>query len=65
MKIKKNYCDCILISDTHIYSNEQPTVTTGLRGLSYVEVEVEGQTEIYIQDFTVVQFPIRSMYFQE
>ena len=35
-------CDCILISDTHIYSLEQPTVTTGLRGLSYVEVEVEG-----------------------
>ncbi len=35
-------CDCILISDTHIYSREQPTVTTGLRGLSYVEVEVEG-----------------------
>ncbi|RQP13619.1 MAG: dipeptidase [Chryseobacterium sp.] len=34
--------DVILISDTHIYSMEQPTVTTGLRGLSYVEVEVEG-----------------------
>lgn len=39
---EKLKCDCILISDTHIYSNEQPTVTTGLRGLSYVEVEVEG-----------------------
>lgn len=39
---KKLACDCILISDTHIYSREQPTVTTGLRGLSYVEVEVEG-----------------------
>ena len=39
---EKLNCDCILISDTHIYSNEQPTVTTGLRGLSYVEVEVEG-----------------------
>ena len=36
---EKLACDCILISDTHIYSNEQPTVTTGLRGLSYVEVE--------------------------
>lgn len=35
-------CDCILISDTSLYSMEQPTVTTGLRGLSYVEVEVEG-----------------------
>lgn len=39
---EKLKCDCILISDTHIYSNEQPTVTTGLRGLSYMEVEVEG-----------------------
>lgn len=39
---EKLACDCILISDTHIYSKEQPTVTTGLRGLSYVEVEVEG-----------------------
>lgn len=39
---EKLSCDCILISDTHIYSREQPTVTTGLRGLSYVEVEVEG-----------------------
>ncbi len=39
---EKLSCDVILISDTHIYSNEQPTVTIGLRGLSYVEVEVEG-----------------------
>ncbi len=34
--------DVILISDTHIYSKEQPSVTTGLRGLSYVEVSVTG-----------------------
>lgn len=39
---EKLSCDVILISDTHIYSNEQPTVTTGLRGLSYMEVEIEG-----------------------
>ena len=39
---EKLSCDVILISDTHIYSNEQPTVTTGLCGLSYVEVEIEG-----------------------
>lgn len=39
---EKLSCDCILISDTGLYSREQPTVTTGLRGLSYVEVEVEG-----------------------
>lgn len=40
--IKKLSCDIILISDTHIFSNKVPTVTTGLRGLSYVEVMVEG-----------------------
>ena len=34
--------DIILVSDTGIVSNETPSITTGLRGLSYVEVEVEG-----------------------
>ncbi|MEX1001556.1 MAG: dipeptidase [Crocinitomicaceae bacterium] len=32
----------ILVSDTGIMSKETPTITTGLRGLSYVEVEVTG-----------------------
>jgi acetylornithine deacetylase/succinyl-diaminopimelate desuccinylase-like protein len=35
-------CDVILISDTSIISNDTPSITTGLRGLSYVEVEVTG-----------------------
>src|SRR5699024_10808472 len=34
--------DIILISDTGMISNEHPSITTGLRGLSYVEVEVSG-----------------------
>jgi len=34
--------DVILISDTGMISNEIPSITTGLRGLSYVEVEVIG-----------------------
>ncbi len=34
--------DIILISDTGMISNQQPSITTGLRGLSYVEVEVTG-----------------------
>jgi acetylornithine deacetylase/succinyl-diaminopimelate desuccinylase-like protein len=34
--------DVILISDTGMISNEQPSITTGLRGLSYLEVEVTG-----------------------
>lgn len=34
--------DVILISDTGMISNQQPSITTGLRGLSYVEVEITG-----------------------
>ncbi|GGE91122.1 Acetylornithine deacetylase/Succinyl-diaminopimelate desuccinylase [Chishuiella changwenlii] len=34
--------DVILISDTSMVSNEQPSISVGLRGLSYVEVEVKG-----------------------
>tara|TARA_R110002073_G_scaffold336208_1_gene530977 strand:+ start:125704 stop:127092 length:1389 start_codon:yes stop_codon:yes gene_type:complete len=34
--------DVILISDTGMISNSQPSITTGLRGMSYVEVEVTG-----------------------
>ena len=35
-------CDVVLISDTGILSNENPSLCTGLRGLSYLEVEVTG-----------------------
>lgn len=35
-------CDVILISDTSLIANDVPSLTTGLRGLSYVEVEVTG-----------------------
>ena len=35
-------CDAILISDTGIISNDIPSITTGLKGLSYLEVEVTG-----------------------
>lgn len=34
--------DVILISDTSIISNDVPSITTGLRGMSYMEVEVTG-----------------------
>lgn len=39
---EKLAADVILISDTGILSNDNPSLTTGLRGLSYVEVEVTG-----------------------
>ena len=34
--------DVVLISDTDIISNENPSITVGLRGMSYMEVEVTG-----------------------
>ena len=34
--------DIILISDTGMIANDIPSITTGLRGLSYVEVEITG-----------------------
>ncbi|MFT6686416.1 MAG: acetylornithine deacetylase/succinyl-diaminopimelate desuccinylase-like protein, partial [Bacteroidia bacterium] len=35
-------CDVVLISDTGLISLDNPSITSGLRGLSYVEVEVTG-----------------------
>lgn len=35
-------CDAVLISDTALYDEGIPTITYGLRGLSYMEVEVTG-----------------------
>lgn len=35
-------CDAVLISDTALYSPGTPTLTYGLRGLCYMEVEVTG-----------------------
>jgi acetylornithine deacetylase/succinyl-diaminopimelate desuccinylase-like protein len=39
---QKLACDVILISDTSIIANDVPSITTGLRGLTYLEVEVIG-----------------------
>ena len=40
--VEKLKADVILISDTGIIANDTPSITVGLRGLSYVEVEVTG-----------------------
>jgi acetylornithine deacetylase/succinyl-diaminopimelate desuccinylase-like protein len=47
--------DVILISDTGMISNQQPSITTGLRGLSYVEVEVTGPNRLA---FRIVRRPL-------
>ncbi|MGC6434594.1 MAG: dipeptidase [Crocinitomicaceae bacterium] len=39
---EKLKADIILVSDTGMLANDTPSITTGLRGLSYVEVEVTG-----------------------
>lgn len=47
--VKKNKnmlkADVILVSDTTIINNETPSITVGLRGLSYLEVEVTGPSK--------------------
>lgn len=35
-------CDVVLLSDTALINNDTPSITTGLRGLSYIEVHVTG-----------------------
>jgi acetylornithine deacetylase/succinyl-diaminopimelate desuccinylase-like protein len=40
--VAKLEADIILVSDTGMLANDVPSITTGLRGLSYVEVEVTG-----------------------
>lgn len=40
--VEKLKADIILVSDTGMLANDTPSITTGLRGLSYVEVEVTG-----------------------
>jgi acetylornithine deacetylase/succinyl-diaminopimelate desuccinylase-like protein len=39
---EKLKCDAIVISDTSMISMDHPSITTGLRGLAYMEVEVTG-----------------------
>ena len=39
---EKIAADIVLVSDTGIIANDVPSITVGLRGLSYVEVEVTG-----------------------
>ena len=39
---EKLKCDVVLISDTSMIANDVPSITIGLRGLAYLEVEVIG-----------------------
>lgn len=35
-------CDMVLISDTAMFGEDQPSITYGLRGLAYMEIHVKG-----------------------
>jgi acetylornithine deacetylase/succinyl-diaminopimelate desuccinylase-like protein len=35
-------CDMVLISDTAMFAEDTPSITYGLRGLAYMQIEVEG-----------------------
>lgn len=39
---EKLKCDCVLVSDTSLYAEGIPTITYGLRGLAYMEIELTG-----------------------
>ena len=39
---QKLKCDVVLISDTSMIANDVPSITVGLRGLAYLEVEITG-----------------------
>jgi len=44
--------DIIVISDTDIFAKDVPSITYGLRGLSYMEVEVTGpNTDLHSGSF--------------
>jgi len=38
-------CDVIVVSDTSMIANDTPSITVGLRGLCYMEVEVTGPSK--------------------
>lgn len=35
-------CDMVLISDTAMFAEDTPSITYGLRGLAYMQIEIEG-----------------------
>ena len=52
--------DVILISDSSLLSMENPSLDIGVRGLSYIEVEVTAPTAICIAVLMVELLPTQS-----
>ena len=55
--------DVILVSDTSMLGADLPSLTTGLRGLAYWEIEVTDRTATFIQDTSAVLWQIPSTCF--
>lgn len=51
--------DVILVSDTSMLSMQTPSITCGLRGLAYMEVEVEGPNKDLHSGCSAVRWPTR------
>ena len=52
--------DVILVSDTSMIAPDIPSITTGLRGLAYWQVEVTGPNKDLHSGLLVVPWPTRS-----
>ena len=57
--------DVILVSDTSMLGADLPSLTTGLRGLAYWEIEVTGPNRTCTPDISAVRWPTPSMCFAE
>ncbi len=57
--------DVILISDTAMISLDTPSIDVGVRGLSYIEVEVTGPTAICIVVFMAVLWLIPLLFWHK
>ena len=51
--------DIVLISDTSGESNSTPSITTGLRGISYMEITLKGPNRTFIPVHMVEELLIR------
>ncbi len=61
--VKKNKeklkADALIVSDTSMLAKGAPSITYGLRGLNYYQIELRVLRTIFIREFTAARCPIR------
>jgi len=57
---EKLKADALIVSDTSMLGKGVPSITYGLRGLNYYQIELTGRSAICIPVYMVVPSPIRS-----